>query len=118
MPCCRLVAPPEPDAPSMGIMVRLHRKAQRPNVRRCGIDAAWETTGSIRGSDSAKGRWRYKHARLKTRTIMWATDQVRGAHAAFGRGRYSLWTGDAGLAVYLWHCISGEPQFPTVGMLL
>ena len=43
---------------------------------------------------------------------MAAIDQVRGARAAFGRGRYSLWTGDAGLAVYLWHCISGEPQFP------
>ena len=45
------------------------------------------------------------------------SDQVRGARAAFGRGRYSLWTGDAGLAVYFWHCISGEPQFPTVDIL-
>ena len=48
---------------------------------------------------------------------MAAIDQVRGARAAFGRGRYSLWTGDAGLAIYLWHCISGEPQFPTVDVL-
>ena len=48
---------------------------------------------------------------------MAAIDQVRGARAAFGRGRYSLWTGDPGLAVYLWHCISGEPQFPTVDTL-
>ena len=31
--------------------------------------------------------------------------------------RYSLWTGDAGLAIYLWHCISGEPHFPTVDVL-
>ena len=46
-----------------------------------------------------------------------AIDQVRGARAAFGRGRYSLWTGDAGFAVYLWHCVRGEPQFPTVDVL-
>jgi hypothetical protein len=48
---------------------------------------------------------------------MAAIDQVRGARAAFGRGRYSLWTGDPGLAVYLWHCTTGEPRFPTIGVL-
>jgi hypothetical protein len=48
---------------------------------------------------------------------MAAIDQVRGARAAFGRGRYSLWTGDLGLAVYLWHCTTGEPQFPTIDVL-
>ncbi len=45
---------------------------------------------------------------------MTAVSQVRGARAAFGRGRYSLWTGDPGLAVFLWDCISGEPRFPTI----
>jgi hypothetical protein len=48
---------------------------------------------------------------------MVAIDQVRGARAAFGRGRYSLWTGDPGVAVYLWDCITGEPRFPTVDVL-
>jgi hypothetical protein len=48
---------------------------------------------------------------------MAAIDQVRGARAAFGRGRYSLWTGDLGLAVYLWHCISAEPLFPSIDMM-
>jgi len=48
---------------------------------------------------------------------MAAIDQVRGARAAFGRGRYSLWTGDLGLAVYLWHCTTGEPHFPTIDVL-
>jgi lantibiotic modifying enzyme len=28
--------------------------------------------------------------------------------------RYSLWTGDLGLAVYLWDCIHGEAKFPTM----
>lgn len=28
--------------------------------------------------------------------------------------RYSLWTGDLGLAVYLWDCIRARPCFPTL----
>ena len=48
---------------------------------------------------------------------MTAIDQVRGARAAFGRGRYSLWTGDVGLAVYLWDCITGKPKFPLIDVL-
>jgi hypothetical protein len=45
---------------------------------------------------------------------MTAIVQLRGAQAVVGRGRYSLWTGDVGLAVYLWDCITGEPRFPTI----
>jgi hypothetical protein len=36
-------------------------------------------------------------------------------HAAqYDRLRYSLWTGDLGFAVYLWDCIRGEAEFPTL----
>ena len=45
---------------------------------------------------------------------MTAIEQCRKARAMYGRGRYSLWTGDLGLAEYLRDCISGEPAFPTV----
>jgi hypothetical protein len=45
---------------------------------------------------------------------MTAIDQCRETRAEVGRGRYSLWTGDVGLACYLWDCMSGEPRFPTV----
>jgi hypothetical protein len=45
---------------------------------------------------------------------MTAIAQYREAREQFGRGRYSLWTGDVGLAVYLWDCLTGEPCFPTV----
>jgi hypothetical protein len=45
---------------------------------------------------------------------MTAIVQYRGARVAVGRGRYSLWTGDVGLAVYLWDCITAEPRFPTI----
>ena len=45
---------------------------------------------------------------------MTAIVQYRGSQVAVGRGRYSLWTGDVGLAIYLWDCITGEPHFPTI----
>ncbi|MGJ5198289.1 lanthionine synthetase C family protein [Bradyrhizobium sp. HKCCYLRH1030] len=45
---------------------------------------------------------------------MTAIVQVRGGQMVAGRGRYSLWTGDVGLAAYLWDCITGEPRFPTI----
>lgn len=45
---------------------------------------------------------------------MTAITQYRGAQIVVGRGRYSLWTGDIGLAIYLWDCITGEPRFPTI----
>src|SRR5262249_35125292 len=45
---------------------------------------------------------------------MTAIAQYREARAQLGRGRYSLWTGDIGLAVYLWDCVTAEPRFPTI----
>jgi hypothetical protein len=43
-----------------------------------------------------------------------AIAQCREARVQLGRGRYSLWTGDIGLAVYLWDCQTVEPLFPTI----
>jgi hypothetical protein len=40
--------------------------------------------------------------------------QCREARKQLGRGRYSLWTGDTGLAIYLWDCLNALPRFPTV----
>ena len=31
--------------------------------------------------------------------------------------RYSLWTGDAGLAVYLWHCVTGSDSLPGLDLV-
>jgi len=28
--------------------------------------------------------------------------------------RYPLWTGDPGVAIYLWHCLQGTTDFPTL----
>ena len=35
----------------------------------------------------------------------------------FGQGRYTLWTGDPGLAVYLWHCLDGTAALPALDIL-
>jgi hypothetical protein len=48
------------------------------------------------------------------RSPLTAIAQSREARDHVGRGRYSLWTGDAGLAVYLWDCLTAVPRFPTV----
>jgi hypothetical protein len=41
-------------------------------------------------------------------------DRMRQQH---GQGRYTLWTGDPGLAVYLWHCIHGKAGLPALDIL-
>jgi hypothetical protein len=45
---------------------------------------------------------------------MTAIAQYREARDQLGRGRYSLCTGDIGLAVYLWDRLTVEPRFPTI----
>jgi hypothetical protein len=45
---------------------------------------------------------------------MTAIAQCREAREQLGRGRYSLWTGDLGLAIYLRDCLTVAPRFPTV----
>jgi hypothetical protein len=45
---------------------------------------------------------------------MHALDQVERSHDAYGRGRYSLWTGDLGTALYLRSCISADAAMPTL----
>jgi Lanthionine synthetase C-like protein len=40
--------------------------------------------------------------------------QTEADRARYGQGRYSLWTGDIGFAIYLWDCLRGEGAFPTL----
>ena len=96
-----------------------------------GGELTWNAGPLVKGSNLCHGAGGNGYALLKlyrrTKYPLWlerarafamaAIDQVRGARAAFGRGRYSPWTGDPGLAVYLWHCTTGEPQFPTIDVL-
>jgi hypothetical protein len=43
---------------------------------------------------------------------MHANKQVESARQHYGRGRYSLWGGDLGTALYLEDCISGSGELP------
>jgi hypothetical protein len=88
----------------------------------------WAAGPLAKGSNLCHGTGGNGYAFLKlyrrTNDLMWlerarafamtAIAQYREARDQLGRGRYSLWTGDLGLAVYLRDCLSTEPQFPTI----
>jgi hypothetical protein len=40
--------------------------------------------------------------------------QTEADRRTYGQGRYSLWTGDVGFAIYLSHCVHGTHLFPTL----
>jgi hypothetical protein len=51
------------------------------------------------------------------RFAMHAIGQSEAARAQHGRGRYTLWTGDLGVALYLTDCASGAAGFPSLDSL-
>ena len=93
-----------------------------------GGELTWKAGPLAKGSNLCHGTGGNGYALLKlyrrTRDTLWlerarafamtAIAQCGEARLRYGRGRYSLWTGDLGLAVYLRDCISGEAAFPTV----
>ena len=93
-----------------------------------GGNFTWAAGPLAKGSNLCHGTGGNGYAFLKlyrrTKDTVWldrarafamtAIAQCRESRAQIGRGRYTLWTGDVGLACYLWDCISGEPRFPTV----
>lgn len=93
-----------------------------------GGELTWTAGPLAKGSNLCHGTGGNGYAFLKlsrrTRDARWlerarafamtAISQCQEARLQYGRGRYSLWTGDLGLAVYLRDCISGQPAFPTV----
>ena len=55
------------------------------------------------------------HWRERARAFaMHAIAQFEDETARAGRLRHSLWTGDIGLAIFLWDCLRGKTQFPTL----
>jgi Lanthionine synthetase C-like protein len=55
-------------------------------------------------------RWLERARSFAMHAIM-QTEEEAMRHA---QSRYSLWTGDLGFAIYLWDCLRGEAQFPTL----
>ncbi len=56
------------------------------------------------------GRWLQRARSF----AMHAVVQCERGRLALGRGRYTLWTGDLGVALYLWHCIQAEDTMPAL----
>lgn len=93
-----------------------------------GGNLVWKAGPLAKGSNLCHGTGGNGYAFLKlykrTGDAMWldrarafamaAIAQCRAKRAEVGRGRYSLWTGDPGLAIYLWDCIRAEAAFPTL----
>jgi Lanthionine synthetase C-like protein len=55
-------------------------------------------------------RWLYRARKF----AMHAIDQCDRAVKKYGQRKFSLWTGDLGLAIYLWDCIRTSAKFPTL----
>jgi len=62
----------------------------------------YELTGDLRWLERAR------------RFAMHAIKQVRSERADLGRGRYTLWTGHVGVALYLRACLDGVAGVPTI----
>jgi lantibiotic modifying enzyme len=45
---------------------------------------------------------------------MHSAGQVEATRRSYGRGRYSLWTGDLGTAMYLQQCLAGSSEVPSI----
>lgn len=48
---------------------------------------------------------------------MHAIGQSERMRRQYGRGRYTLWTGDPGLAVYVWHCLAKRDEVAGLDVL-
>ncbi len=98
------------------------------DLLREGGEFTWAAGPLAKGSNLCHGTGGNGYAFLKlyrrTTDLIWldrarafamtAIAQYRETRHQLGRGRYSLWTGDIGLAIYLWDCLTSNPQFPTI----
>jgi hypothetical protein len=90
--------------------------------------AVWAAGPLIKGNNLCHGTGGNGYAFLKLyrrtgdplwlqRARMFAMHGIAQGEAderELGRQRYSLWTGDPGFAIYLWDCLRGGADFPTV----
>jgi lantibiotic modifying enzyme len=105
-----------------GIDMRFDRLLEK------GAELTWHAGPLKKGSNLCHGTAGNGYAFLKlyqrTENDLWldrarafamnAIDQYRLSKEVYRQGRYTLWTGDLGTAVYLWDCINEEANFPTI----
>jgi hypothetical protein len=91
-------------------------------------EATWAAGPLAKGSNLCHGTGGNGYAFLKlhrrTGDAVWLArarafamhgiEQMEAEASRHGRMRYSLWTGDAGFAIYLWDCLRGTARFPTL----
>jgi Lanthionine synthetase C-like protein len=94
-----------------------------------GGELTWQAGPLVKGSNLCHGTAGNAYAFLvlhrRTGDDLWldrarafamhAIGQVERERAALGRGRYSLFTGDVGVALFLRHLLDGDDRFPTLG---
>ncbi|MBE9108531.1 LanC-like protein [Nodosilinea sp. LEGE 07298] len=93
-----------------------------------GGELTWQAGPLRKGSNLCHGTGGNGYAFLKlfvrTGDEMWldrarvfameAIEQYRLSQQLYRQLRYPLWTGDLGLAVYLWDCLQAQAKFPTI----
>ena len=93
-----------------------------------GGELTWQAGALKKGSNLCHGTGGNGYAFLKlfirTGDRMWldrarafamhAIEQYRLSQQLYGQLRYPLWTGDLGLAIYLWDCMQAQAKFPTI----
>jgi lantibiotic modifying enzyme len=85
-------------------------------------ELVWQAGPLVKGSNICHGTagngYAFLYMYRKTGKGMWldrarkfamhAIEQCQQARLDYGQGRFTLWTGDAGLAIYLYHCMHPE----------
>ncbi len=93
-----------------------------------GGELTWQAGPLRKGSNLCHGTGGNGYAFLKlfirTGNEMWlerarafamhSIEQYRLSKRLYGQIRYPLWTGDLGLAIYLWDCLQAQAKFPTI----
>lgn len=93
-----------------------------------GGELTWRAGPLKKGSNLCHGTGGNGYAFLKlfirTGNQMWldrarsfamhSIEQYRLSQQLYRQLRYPLWTGDLGLAIYLWDCLQAQAQFPTI----
>ncbi len=85
-------------------------------------ELVWQAGPLVKGSNICHGTsgngYAFLYLYQKTGKSLWlnrarkfamhAIEQCQKARCQYGQGRFTLWTGDAGLAIYLYHCMYPE----------
>jgi hypothetical protein len=119
-------------APGMiAALTRLPANAEIDALFAAGGELTWQAGPPVKGSGLCHGTAGNGYAFLamhaRTGEVVWldrarrfamhALEQTRAARAHYGRGRYSLWTGDLGVAIFLQDCIDGVGELPGLAYL-